>query len=94
MRNSIVALAVVVCLAQPYGVPAKEQTSLRPHPTDPATRLTEQLSKLLHQYGIDLVKKARAAECIEEGETCASTDQCCAGLECAGGPPATCISED
>jgi hypothetical protein len=94
MRNSIVALAVVVCVAQPHALPAKEPMSLRSTSTEPATQFRDQLSELLHQYGIGLVKKVIAAECTEEGETCTSTEQCCAGLMCFGGPPATCTSED
>ncbi len=94
MRNSVVALAVVICAALPQSVSAKEATSLRPASTEAGTRHRDQLSELLHQFGIGLIKKVRAAECAEEGETCTSAEQCCAGLECSGGPPATCTSED
>ena len=94
MRNSVIALAVVVYIALPQSVSAKEATSLRPASTEAASRFRDQLSELLHQFGIGLIKKVKAAECVEEGETCTSTEQCCAGLECSGGPPATCTSED
>jgi hypothetical protein len=94
MRNSTVALAVVVWIAHPHAVPATEQTSLRPTPTTPAMQFRDQLAELLNQYGISWIKKSTAAECTEEGETCTSTEQCCVGLECSGGPPATCTSED
>ena len=94
MRNSVVALAVVVCVALLQSVSAKEATSLRPAPTEAGNRHRDELSELLHQFGIGLIKKVRAAECVEEGETCTSAEQCCAGLECSGGPPATCTSED
>jgi len=94
MRNSVIALAVVACVALPQSVSAKEATSLRPAPTEAATPSRDQLSELLRQFGIGLIKKVRAAECVEEGETCTSAEQCCAGLECSGGPPATCTAED
>jgi len=91
MRNSVIALAVVACVALPQSICAKEAISLRPAPTEGATRFSDQ-SELLHQFGIGLIKKVRAAESAEEGET--STEQCCAGLECSGGPPATFTAED
>jgi len=94
MRNSVVALAVVVCVAFPQSVSTKEATPLRPASTEAASRFRDQLSELLHQFGIGLINKVKAAECVEEGETCTSTEQCCAGLECSGGPPATCTFED
>ena len=94
MRNSVIALAVVVCIALLQSVSAKEATSLPPASPEAASRFRDQLSELLHQFGIGLIKKVEAAECVEEGETCTSTEQCCAGLECSGGPPATCTSED
>jgi hypothetical protein len=87
MRISVAALAVVVCVVFPQSVSGKEMANA-------GTRPRDQLSELLHQLGIVLIKKVKAAECTEEGETCTSTEQCCAGLECSGGPPATCTSED
>jgi hypothetical protein len=53
-----------------------------------------QPSGLLQRLGIGLIPKARAAECTREGETCTSNEQCCPGLECGGGPPATCLTEE
>ena len=94
MPNLVVALAVVICAALPQSVSAKEATSLPSAPTEAGTRHRDQLSQLLHQFGIGLIEKVRGAECAEEGETCTSTEQCCAGLECSGGPPATCTVED
>jgi hypothetical protein len=94
MRNSVIALAVVACVVLPNGGSAKEATPLPPAPTEGTTQFRDQLSELLHQFGIGLIKKARAAECADEGETCKSNEQCCAGLECSGGPPATCTAED
>jgi hypothetical protein len=94
MRNPLVALAVVVCIALSQSAPAKELTSVEPAQNAVGSSLNKQLSELLHQLGIRLIPKARAAECTEEGETCTSTEQCCAGLECSGGPPATCTTEE
>lgn len=67
---------------------------MQPTPNAAHSPARSQLSDLLRQFGIGLIPKARAAECTEEGETCTSTEQCCTGLECTGGPPATCTSED
>ena len=94
MRNPLVALAVVVCIALSQSVSAKELTSVEPAPNAAGPPPRNQSSEWLHQFGIRLIPKARAAECTEEGEICTSTEQCCAGLECSGGPPATCATED
>ena len=93
MRNPLVALAVVVCIALSQSAPAKELTSVEPA-QNAVDSSPGNLSELLHQFGIRVIPMARAAECTEEGETCTSTEQCCAGLECSGGPPATCTTED
>jgi hypothetical protein len=93
MCNPPVALAVVVCVALSQSVSAKEPTFIELVPNAAGSSLSN-LSELLRQFGIRLFPKAKAAECTEEGETCMSTEQCCAGLECSGGPPATCTTED
>jgi Conotoxin len=85
MRKLVVVLALVVGMALPQAASATQ------HGSDPNQN---QISQLLQQLGISLVSRARAAECTEEGETCSSNEQCCAGLECSGGPPATCAPED
>jgi hypothetical protein len=56
--------------------------------------LGSRVPSLLRVLGIELVPSARAAECTGEGETCTANEQCCPGLECAGGPPTTCVDED
>jgi hypothetical protein len=94
MRNPVVALAVVACVALSQSVSAEEPSTVQPNPNTVQSPPRSQLSDRLRQFGIGLIPKARAAECTEEGETCTSTEQCCAGLECSGGPPATCSSED
>ena len=94
MRNPPVALAVVVCIALSQSVSAKDLTLIESARNAVGSSLSKQLSELLHQLGIRLIPKAKAAECTEEGETCKSTEDCCAGLECSGGPPATCTTYD
>ena len=84
MRNPPVALAIVVCVALSQSVSAKELTSIERAANAAGSPLGNQLSELLDQFGIRLIPKARAAECTEEGETCTTTEQCCAGLECSG----------
>jgi hypothetical protein len=94
MRNLPVALAVAVCAALSQSASAKEPVLLASHASLAGSPLRNELSELLHQFNICLISKAKAAECTEEGESCTSTEQCCAGLECSGGPPATCTPED
>ena len=94
MYKPLVVLAVVVYTALSVSVSATELTSAEPAPGAANSPLGNQISELLRQFGIRLIPSARAAECTDEGETCTSTEQCCAGLECLGGPPATCTTED
>ena len=94
MRKPLVVLALVVCVALSASVSAKELTLIEPAPGAASSPLGNQMSELLRQFGIRLIPKARAAECAEEGETCTSREQCCAGLECSGGPPTICATED
>jgi hypothetical protein len=91
MRVLLVALVLLVGIALPKAPAAEAPTSARP-----AERTTPQsvTSQLLEKLGINPISKAHAAQCTEEGETCTSTTQCCPGLECTGGPPATCTPED
>jgi hypothetical protein len=94
MRNWILALAVTICAAGPQTAFAENATSRQVRqPVEPSL-LAAQLPALLQRLGGVLISKAHAAECTQEGETCTSNEQCCPGLECAGGPPATCSTED
>jgi hypothetical protein len=93
MCNSLLALAVVFGIALSQSVSAKDLTFAEPAPNAGSSSLRN-VPELLHQFGIHLISKARAAECTQEGEICTSSEQCCAGLECSGGPPATCTTED
>jgi hypothetical protein len=94
MRKPMIVLAVMVCVVLSVSVSAKELTLIEPAFGASTSPLGNQVSELLRQFGIRLIPKAKAAECTEEGETCTSTEQCCAGLECSGGPPAICTAED
>jgi hypothetical protein len=91
MRVQLVALALLVGVA-----PAKAPSADVRTPTRPVERTLPQSfsSQFLERLGINLISKAHAAQCTEEAETCTSTEQCCPGLECTGGPPATCATED
>ena len=94
MRKLLVVPAVMVCVALSASVSARDLTLIEPVPGAASSPLASQMSELFRQFGIHLIPKAKAAECTEEGETCTSTEQCCAGLECSGGPPAICATED
>jgi hypothetical protein len=88
MRILLVLLAVTICVVLPRASSAEDRL--------PATlaEKVSQLPKLLRTLGVDLIPGAHAAECTSEGETCTSNEQCCPGLECSGGPPATCVEEE
>ena len=94
MRNLIVAVAFIFCVGLPQASSAEsaKPEQLREAGTGPSPR--GQLPDLLRRLGSNLISKAQAAECTAEGETCTSNEQCCPGLECTGGPPATCTTED
>ena len=91
-------LLVVLALTVSVGLPRASSAEDRP-PTRSAERVTgpilvSRLPTLFRTLGGELIPSAHAAECTSEGETCTANEQCCPGLECAGGPPATCVEED
>jgi hypothetical protein len=91
-------LLVVLALTVSVGLPRASSAEDRP-PTRSAERVTgpilvSQLPTLFRTLGGELIPSAHAAECTREGETCTANEQCCPGLECSGGPPATCVEED
>ncbi len=92
MRILLVVLALTVCVVLPRASSAEDQFAARPTGSEPF--LVSELPNLLRTLGIELIPRAYAAECTSEGETCTSNEQCCPGLECSGGPPATCVEED
>lgn len=94
MRTQLVALVLVVGVALPMSSWAEDLTPTRPAQGAPPHIAANQQAGLLQRLGFNPIAKAHAAECTDEGETCTSTEQCCSGLECTGGPPATCVPED
>jgi hypothetical protein len=94
MRNWVMALAFAVCAMAPQTAFAENPASLQVRQSADQSLLAAQLPALLQRLGVVLISKAQAAECTPEGETCTSNEQCCPGLECTGGPPATCSTED
>jgi hypothetical protein len=91
-------LLVVLALTVSVGLPRASSADDRP-PARPAERVSEpflvsRLPALFRTLGVQLIPSAHATECTSEGETCSSNEQCCPGLECSGGPPATCVEED
>ena len=91
MRVLVSVLAVGVCAGLPQ---ASSAGGLKPSPPMSENAVRFELSGLLQRLGVNLIPKACAAECLQQGDTCTSNEQCCPGLECTGGPPATCTIED
>jgi hypothetical protein len=93
MRMMFAAIALAVCFVVPQASSAEGGAS---QPGDKAARSSDEspLPNLLQKLGVNLISKAHAAECTQEGEICTSNEQCCSGLECTGGPPTTCTAED
>jgi hypothetical protein len=94
MRKSVVALALLACAVVSQAASAEDSASVLPGEKATGPSVKNRLPKLLQGFGVNLISKAHAAECTEEGETCTSNEQCCSGLECTGGPPTTCAPED
>ena len=96
MRILLLLLALIASVVLPRAASAEDRPPVRPDArvTEPflATQLPTLLS--LSRLGVELISHAYAAECTREGETCSSNEQCCPGLECSGGPPATCVEEE
>ena len=94
MSKLLAALAFTVCFALPQPSPAEVLTPTQSGAKTAGSSHASQLPGLLQRLGANLISKARAAECTEEGEACTSNEQCCSGLECTGSPPAVCAPED
>jgi hypothetical protein len=94
MRNLPVILALALLAALPQAALAGDAAPGRsPEPAEQSL-LGARLPELLKKFEGGLVSKARAAECIAEGEPCTANDQCCPGLQCVGGPPTVCSTEE
>ena len=96
MRILLVVLALTVSVVLPQPSSAEDPRPVRPDARVIEPVLATQLPTLLSlsRLGVELISHAYAAECTREGETCSSNEQCCPGLECSGGPPATCVEEE
>jgi hypothetical protein len=94
MRILLVVLGLTASFALSQSCLAEDRSPLRSVPGVAGSSLASELPMLLHKLGVELMPRAHAAECTSEGETCTSNEQCCPGLECSGGPPATCVEED
>ncbi len=94
MRILLVVLALSVSAGLPRASFAEDRPPARAAESVGEPFLVSQLPTLFRALGIELIPSAHAAECTREGETCTSNEQCCPGLECSGGPPATCVVED
>jgi hypothetical protein len=94
MRIVFLVLILGMCVALTRSSSAETRSPAHPRQSPVESSLASSLPSLLHVLGIELISSARAAECTREGETCTSNEQCCPGLECSGGPPATCVDED
>jgi hypothetical protein len=94
MRIVAAILALTVCVSVPQVSSAEGLLSGHLANTASGPVANNRLPGLLQKLGLNLIGKAQAAECTAEGETCTSNEQCCSGLECTGGPPATCTAED
>jgi hypothetical protein len=95
MRVLLAALALTVCAAAlPRNTSAAEPAPLGLIEKTSRPSAAGHLLELLQRLGVGLISPAQAAECTREGETCTSNEQCCPGLECSGGPQATCATED
>ena len=94
MRSLLVVLALTASVVLTRASAAEDRAPQAPAQGVAAPSLASKLPTLLRGLGAQFIPSARAAECTREGETCSSNDQCCPGLECGGGPPATCVEED
>jgi len=94
MRILLVVLALTASFTLSQSCLAEDRSPPRPLPGITGSSFASKLPILLHKLAVELMPSAHAAECTSEGETCTSNEQCCPGLECSGGPPATCVEED
>ena len=94
MRNGAVGFLLLFAIAVPpfawADSPPPAQPAVAPHnETTGAPPRT-----LLQNLDLDLVAKAYAADCKDEGEMCKTNADCCPGLECSGDPQTTCRPQE
>ena len=92
MRNGAVGFLLLFSIAVPpfawADSPPPAQPVIAPHSEAPGAQPRRLLQNL------DLVAKAYAAECKDEGELCKTNAECCPGLECRGDPQTTCRPQE
>src|SRR5271166_3396372 len=74
MRNLMLTVALPVCVAVPLSASAQGLTPLQSSTNTSSASLRNQLPQLLQEFGINLISKAQAAECTEEGASCTSDE--------------------
>jgi len=94
MPAVLIVLALTVFAGTPRAAVAEDRTPAGPAFMIAEPSLAGRLPTLFRHLRVELISTAHAAECTREGETCSSNEQCCPGLECGSGPPATCEEED
>jgi hypothetical protein len=92
MRHVITGFVLLFCIAAP-GL-ARADRSAPPSQAAPPNAPGDQLKDLLKSLNLDMVAKAYAAECKDEGEICKTNAECCSGLECSGDPQTTCRPQE
>jgi len=95
MREAVLVVAFAVAAIIPYAASAETARATQSRSPAIASASGGGLRDLLRKLQIELISPAKAAaECTEEGETCAADEECCPGLRCGGGPPATCSPDE
>jgi hypothetical protein len=92
MRHVIAGLALLLLTVAPGLAWADRSTP--PSQAAAPSAVGDQLKELLKSLDLDLVAKAYAAECKDEGEICKTNADCCSSLECSGDPQATCRPQE
>jgi hypothetical protein len=94
MRNLVVASLLLLGIAIPQFARADNPNTGQLSLTAAGATDGSQLRALLKSFDLNLIAKAYAAECKDEGEICKTNADCCSGLECSGDPQATCRPEE
>lgn len=94
MRNGAAGVLLLFAIAIPPLAWADSPTAAQPTVAPRRDASGVQLQTLLRNLDLDLITKAYAAECKDEGELCKTNDECCPGLECSGDPQTTCRAQE
>ena len=93
MRNLMAAVLLLIGLAVP-GLALADSPVAGKSSSAAGTTTGDSLRALLDGLGVNVIAKAYAAECKDEGEICKTNADCCSGLECSGDPQTTCRPEE